>query len=60
MTRKAYHAGKNGAEVVLYVMDGAGHIWPGRPSPGGFLGETTYNISANDLIWEFFQKHPMK
>ena len=24
-----------------------------------FLGKSTQNISANDLMWEFFQKHPM-
>ncbi|MCI0681250.1 MAG: prolyl oligopeptidase family serine peptidase [Gemmataceae bacterium] len=60
VTRKQYNSGKNGAEVVLYVIDGAGHVWPGRPSPGGFLGKTTYNISANDVMWEFFEKHGMK
>lgn len=60
VTRKSYNGGKNGSEVVLYVIEGGGHVWPGRPSPGGFLGPTTYNINANDLIWEFFQKHPMK
>lgn len=60
VTRKSYNSGTNGAEVVLYVIDGAGHVWPGRPSPGGFLGATTNNISANELIWEFFQRHPMK
>jgi len=60
VTRKSYNSGKNGSEVVLYVIGGGGHVWPGRPSPGGFLGATTYNINANDLMWEFFQKHPMK
>jgi polyhydroxybutyrate depolymerase len=60
VTRSLYGGGKGGAEVVLYVIEGAGHVWPGRFSPGGFLGPTTYNIRANDLIWEFFQKHPMK
>ena len=60
VTRKAYNSGKNGSEVILYVVEGGGHVWPGRPSPGGFLGATTYNINANDLMWEFFQKHPMK
>lgn len=60
VTRKTYNGGKDGAEVVMYLIDGAGHVWPGRPSPGGFLGATTYNISANDLMWEFFQRHPMK
>jgi poly(3-hydroxybutyrate) depolymerase len=24
------------------------------------LGKTTKSISANDLMWEFFEKHPMK
>jgi polyhydroxybutyrate depolymerase len=24
------------------------------------LGRATKDISANDLMWEFFQKHPMK
>jgi polyhydroxybutyrate depolymerase len=60
ITRKAYNHGKNGAEVILYVVHGGGHVWPGRPSPVGFLGATTYSISANELIWEFFQRHPMK
>ena len=23
------------------------------------LGKATMNISANDVMWEFFQKHPM-
>ena len=46
VTRKSYNGGKNGAEVVLYVIDGGGHVWPGRPSPGGFLGATTNNISS--------------
>jgi polyhydroxybutyrate depolymerase len=60
VTRKTYNSGVSGAEVILYVVEGGGHVWPGRYSPGGFLGATTYNIIANDLIWEFFQKHPMK
>lgn len=57
---KKYNSGKDGAEVVLYVVEGGGHTWPGRPVAGGFLGPVTYNIRANDAIWEFFQRHPMK
>ena len=49
----------NGAEVQLYVVDGGGHTWPGshdeRPSE-----YTTNDISASDLMWEFFQAHPMR
>jgi polyhydroxybutyrate depolymerase len=60
VTRKTYGPGTAGAEVVLYVIDGGGHTWPGMDPPVAFLGKTTKNISANDLIWEFFQRHPMK
>ena len=52
--------GKDGAEVVLIVIEGGGHTWPGQKPPVEFLGESTLDISANDLMWEFFQKHPMK
>jgi polyhydroxybutyrate depolymerase len=58
--RKTFGPGKAGAEVVLYVIEGAGHTWPGRTPRIGLLGKSTKNISANDLIWEFFDKHPLK
>jgi polyhydroxybutyrate depolymerase len=58
--RKLYGQGKDGAEVVLVVIAGGGHTWPGKQPPIGFIGKSTKNISANDLIWEFFEKHPMK
>ena len=60
MTRKVYAAKKGGAEVVLYTIEGGGHTWPGRQPPVRFIGKSTAKISANDLIWEFFQKHPLK
>jgi polyhydroxybutyrate depolymerase len=56
--RKVYGPGKDGAEVVLIEIEGGGHTWPGRKPPVGFIGKSTFDISANDLIWEFFQKHP--
>jgi polyhydroxybutyrate depolymerase len=58
--RAVYGPGKDGAEVILYSVEGGGHTWPGRDPELFFLGKTTKNVSANDLIWEFFQKHPMK
>lgn len=57
--RKTWGPGTDGAEVVLYVVAGGGHTWPGGNSPIRFLGRSTKDISANDLIWEFFEKHPM-
>ena len=58
--KKVYGPGKDGAEVVLYSISGAGHTWPGKPSPLKMLGSSTLNISANDLMWDFFCQHPMK
>lgn len=61
-----------GAEVVLYTIENGGHTWPGRPPASEraaaawrnsrliqSLGPSTKDISANDVMWEFFQKHPM-
>jgi polyhydroxybutyrate depolymerase len=58
--QKTYGPGQDGAEVVLIEIEGGGHTWPGQKPAIGFLGKSTLDISANDLIWQFFQKHPMK
>ena len=59
-TRKTWGNGKDGAEVVLVEIGGGGHTWPGQDAPAGFLGKSTKDICANDLMWEFFQKHARK
>ena len=58
--RTTYGPGNEGAEVVLYTVRGGGHTWPGRDPVVDFLGKSTRNIAANDLMWEFFRRHPMK
>ncbi|MEX0675629.1 MAG: family 16 glycoside hydrolase [Pirellulales bacterium] len=58
--RKTFGPGPDGAEVVLFVIEGGGHTWPGQKSPLALLGKSTLDISANDLIWEFFKKHSLK
>lgn len=58
--RTTYGGGEDGAEVVLVAIEGGGHCWPGIKSPTSCLGNSTLNISANDLMWEFFKKHPMQ
>jgi polyhydroxybutyrate depolymerase len=45
---------KEGTAVVLYVIDGGGHTWPGAIVDVQRLGATTHEISATDLIWDFF------
>lgn len=57
---KTYGPGKEGSEVILYEIEGGGHTWPGREPRVRVLGKSTKDISANDLIWDFFQKHPIK
>lgn len=44
-----------GADVLLYVIVGGGHTWPGGTAS---LGATTRTISATSLMWEFFAAHP--
>ncbi|MFO0189863.1 MAG: alpha/beta hydrolase family esterase [Planctomycetia bacterium] len=55
-----YASGRDGAEVVLVVIEGGGHTWPGREPRMRALGASTLDISSNDMIWEFFQQHPIK
>lgn len=56
----SYGPGREGSEVILYVIEGGGHTWPGGKARLPLLGKTSREVSANDLIWEFFRKHPMK
>jgi polyhydroxybutyrate depolymerase len=60
VTRETHGGGKHGAEVVLIIIEGGGHTWPGMEPMVGFLGKSALNISANDLMWKFFQRHKLK
>lgn len=60
VTRYRYGPGKHGSEVVLVKVEGGGHTWPGMVPPIPFLGKSALDILANDLIWEFFEKHPLE
>jgi polyhydroxybutyrate depolymerase len=59
-TRKTWGGGRDGSEVVLIEIENGGHTWPGMEPPVAMLGQSTKDISANDLMWEFFQKHALK
>jgi polyhydroxybutyrate depolymerase len=50
------------ADVDYYRVAGAGHTWPGGPEDVAnliepSLGKTTRDVSANDLMWEFFSRY---
>jgi len=47
------------AATLLYVVDGGGHSWPGKPQPAfeKTFGHTTTDIDATSLIFSFFFQH---
>jgi polyhydroxybutyrate depolymerase len=57
--KETYANGRRGTEVILYTIKGGGHSWPGG-KPGHWKGATepTREISATDIMWEFFMRHP--
>jgi polyhydroxybutyrate depolymerase len=59
VTHTTYQGDAAGAEVMLVTVAGGGHTWPGRPGSAA-LGRSTRNVSGNDLIWEFFERHPLE
>jgi polyhydroxybutyrate depolymerase len=58
-----HHDGcRDGSIVELYVVDGGGHAWPGSTfsqSIERVVGPTTFEIDANQLMWSFFEAHPL-
>ena len=46
------------SEVNLYITEDGGHSWHGGPSLP-FGDDPSEYISANDLMWEFFQKYSL-
>ena len=58
VTCVTYDGCKASAEVSLCTVTGGGHTWPGGvPVPS--LGHTTTDISATDVMWDFFLRHPL-
>jgi polyhydroxybutyrate depolymerase len=60
VTLVAYHCPSD-ATVELYRENGDGHIWAGSPfmnEIASLVGKTTSAISANQLMWNFFEHHP--
>lgn len=58
--RTRFAPGKEGGDVILYTIQNGGHTWPGQKALLPTLGNSTLDISANDLMWDFFVKHPLK
>lgn len=57
-TRHTYGPCRGGAEVVLWKLTGAGHVWPGglQAYLPLLLGNATTVIDANSEMWRFFSR----
>lgn len=51
---ESHTACKDGVEVTLCTIEGMGHCWPGQSICP--FGQSTTELSANDRMWELFQK----
>ncbi len=61
-TCTVYTSCAKNAEVGLCKIVGAGHTWPGGVYVGlgeRAIGKISQDISANEVMWDFFQKHPL-
>jgi len=48
----------NGSEVISYVIENGGHTWPGAADGFDFfLGNTSQDMNAKQVIWDFFERH---
>ncbi len=47
----------NGSEVISYVIENGGHTWPGAADGFDFfLGNTSQDMDAKQVIWDFFER----
>jgi len=57
-TEIVYGPCREGSEVVLWKLTGAGHVWPGADAryPRWFLGTPTKVVDASEEMWRFFRR----
>jgi polyhydroxybutyrate depolymerase len=57
--RSTWSSCRDGTEVTLYTLRGAGHTWPGGAQylPQRFIGKVCRDIDATQVIWDFFKRH---
>jgi len=62
MRKEIYGGCQDGAEVVLYAIEGGGHTWPSglQYLPESIIGKTSREFNASEVIWQFFKEHPIE
>jgi polyhydroxybutyrate depolymerase len=58
--RTTYSSCLQNTQVVVYVIHGGGHAWPGGVQylSRSVIGNTSENMDASQVIWLFFQANP--
>jgi polyhydroxybutyrate depolymerase len=63
VTLTLYSSCSGGSVVELYSVQGEGHEWPGGPrlprSVTKDLGPQSNAVDADDVMWTFFEAHPL-
>lgn len=58
---KSWSACANDADVALYLIEGWGHVWPGRNFTGALADDDPLRgFDAAEVIWSFFRAHPRR
>jgi polyhydroxybutyrate depolymerase len=57
-----YTSGPDNPGVIFYMVKNGGHTWPGGKQymPTAWVGITSQTFNASQVIWQFFNEHPMK
>lgn len=53
---------RDDTEVILWTLEDGGHTWPGGRAISLArveLGPVNQDVNASELMWEFFQRHPL-
>jgi polyhydroxybutyrate depolymerase len=59
VTQLTFNDCARGGEIVLYTVEGLGHVWPGAPNNlSRWLGHSSCKLLATKVIWQFFKTHP--
>jgi polyhydroxybutyrate depolymerase len=58
-TRVRLKTYKGASDVHFYSIEGGGHAWPSgfQYLPKKLMGEVSFQLSANQVIWDFFRRH---
>ena len=59
---RVYGPGRDSAEVAFVTVEGLGHHWAGgeAQAPEFLVGRRTDKLKATDVVWDFFQSHPVR